>query len=170
MAAETATGGAAVAPNGTPDNPEGGNCYQDDCLFCRIISGEEKTELLYTGEEFVCFKDVKSGVPHHYLVVPRVHMENCKTLKQEHIPIVRRMMEVGRLVLQQNMVTDLDDISLGFHWPPFCSVPHLHLHALAPASQLGPQSRYRTNSFWFITADQLIERLKKPSAKKNNAT
>lgn len=45
---------------------------------------------------------------------------------------------------------------LGFHLPPFSSVPHLHLHALAPASKMNLKSqlRYGQQSYWFITVSQ----------------
>ncbi|XP_030909974.2 adenosine 5'-monophosphoramidase HINT3 isoform X2 [Melopsittacus undulatus] len=117
-------------------------------------------------EDLTCFRDCRPGAPHHYLVVPVEHMGNCKTLKKEHIPLVKRMMEVGKAVLQRNNFSDLNDVRMGFHWPPFCSISHLHLHVLAPASQLGFLSRlfYRINSYWFITAEQLIERLQTENA------
>ncbi|KFP59680.1 Histidine triad nucleotide-binding protein 3, partial [Cariama cristata] len=102
-------------------------------------------------EDLVCFRDIKPSAPHHYLVVPVEHMGNCKTLKTEHIPVVRRMMEAGKAVLQRNNFTDLNDVRMGFHWPPFCSISHLHLHILAPASQLGFLSRFIYSSYWFIT-------------------
>lgn len=34
-----------------------------------------------------CFRDIKPGAPHHYLVVPKKHMGNCKSLRKEHIPL-----------------------------------------------------------------------------------
>ena len=42
---------------------------------------------------------------------------------------------------------------MGFHLPPFSSVPHLHLHVLAPASEMNSRSlsRYGPQSYWFIT-------------------
>lgn len=119
------------------------------------------TELLHCDEDISCFRDIKPGAPHHYLVVPTKHVGNCKSLSKEHVPLVKRMVETGKEILQKNNITDLSDVRFGFHWPPFCSVTHLHLHVLAPASQMSFMSRlfYRLNSYWFITADQLIELL-----------
>ncbi|NXO15352.1 HINT3 protein, partial [Oriolus oriolus] len=129
--------------------------YDGKCVFCRIARREEPGTALLPceDEDLVCFRDIKPGAPHHYLVVPVKHMGNCKTLKTEHIPLVKRMMEVGKAVLQKNNFSDLNDVRMGFHCPPFCSIAHLHLHVLAPASQLGFFSRlyYRVNSYWFIT-------------------
>ncbi|XP_040285040.1 histidine triad nucleotide-binding protein 3 [Bufo gargarizans] len=141
---------------------QGSGGYDSSCIFCRISNNPESgSELLHSDEELACFKDIRPGAPYHYLVVPKKHVGNCKTLTSDHLQLVQNMVEVGKTVLQKNSVTDLEDIRLGFHWPPFCSISHLHLHVMAPASQLGFLSRmiYRVNSYWFITADQLIERL-----------
>ncbi|KAL1259836.1 hypothetical protein QQF64_010413 [Cirrhinus molitorella] len=91
----------------------------------------------------------------------QVNVGNCKSLGKEHVPLVEKLVETGKEILQKNNVTDLSDVRFGFHWPPFCSVTHLHLHVLAPVSQMGFMSRlvYRLNSYWFITADQLVQRL-----------
>ncbi|XP_065154634.1 adenosine 5'-monophosphoramidase HINT3 [Paramisgurnus dabryanus] len=135
--------------------------YDIKCIFCKIINGEMGTELLHNDEEISCFRDIHPGAPHHYLVVPTKHVGNCKSLGKEHIPLVEKMVEMGKEILRKNNVTDLNDVRFGFHWPPFCSVTHLHLHVLAPTSQMGFLSRlvYRLNSYWFVTADQLLERL-----------
>ncbi|KAJ8354091.1 hypothetical protein SKAU_G00216580 [Synaphobranchus kaupii] len=135
--------------------------YDTKCIFCKVVHKEIDTELLHNDEEISCFRDIKPGAPHHYLVVPTRHVGNCKSLRKEHVCLVEKMVEMGKTMLQKNGITDLDDIRLGFHWPPFCSVTHLHLHVLAPASQMGLMSRviYRPDSYWFITVDQLIQRL-----------
>ncbi|XP_032415488.1 adenosine 5'-monophosphoramidase HINT3 [Xiphophorus hellerii] len=135
--------------------------YNNKCVFCRIANNEMDTELLHRDEDICCFRDIKPSAPHHYLVVPTKHVGNCKSLNIQHVPLVKQMVDVGKDVLQKHNVTDLTDVRFGFHWPPFCSVSHLHLHVLAPVSQMGFMSRliYRLNSYWFVTADQLIELL-----------
>uniref|UniRef100_A0A3Q0R1Z3 HIT domain-containing protein n=1 Tax=Amphilophus citrinellus TaxID=61819 RepID=A0A3Q0R1Z3_AMPCI len=118
---------------------------------------------LWPDDELVCFRDVKPGATHHYLVIPRMHIDNCKTLKAICLLTVEQMEQMGRRILEKNKVSDLDDIRLGFHLPPFSSVPHLHLHALAPASKMNLKSqlRYGQHSYWFITVTRtLIKRLR----------
>lgn len=46
--------------------------------------------------------------------------------------------------------------SLGFHVPPFITVPHLHLHVLAPFSQIFRWSMEKYTSFWYLTVSKLI--------------
>uniref|UniRef100_A0A671QCG4 HIT domain-containing protein n=1 Tax=Sinocyclocheilus anshuiensis TaxID=1608454 RepID=A0A671QCG4_9TELE len=83
------------------------------------MAGEMGTELLHDGS--LLSVDIHPGAPHHYLV---------------HVPLVEKLVETGKEILQKNNVTDLNDVRFGFHWPPFCSVTHPHLHVLAPVSQM----------------------------------
>uniref|UniRef100_A0A8C3G9G7 HIT domain-containing protein n=1 Tax=Cyclopterus lumpus TaxID=8103 RepID=A0A8C3G9G7_CYCLU len=131
-----------------------------DCPFCQIADNQTDTEILLSDDELLCFRDITPGATHHYLVVPRTHIDNCTCLQGADIPLVERMVEMGWSVLKKTKVSDLDDVRMGFHVPPFSSVPHLHLHVLAPASDmtLKSQLRYGPQTHWFITVSDILSK------------
>jgi len=49
----------------------------DDCLFCKIISGEIQSDVVLSTDEVVAFRDVNPVAPTHVLVVPRDHAANA---------------------------------------------------------------------------------------------
>ncbi|XP_029352352.1 histidine triad nucleotide-binding protein 3-like [Echeneis naucrates] len=141
----------------SPDGPD-----SDSCPFCQIANNQAGTEILLSDDELVCFRDVKPGADHHYLIVCRTHIDSCKALLRDSIPLVEHMKAMGMSIMEKNKVCDLDDVRMGFHIPPFSSVPHLHLHALAPASKMNIKSqlRYGPQSHWFITVDKVLSQLR----------
>lgn len=62
-------------------------------------------------------------------------------------------LEASLKTLLESRGVDVNDALYGFHWPPFISVKHLHMHAMAPASGMAFKSRmiFRPNSLWFAT-------------------
>jgi len=48
----------------------------NDCLFCGIIDGKIKADVVYRDEAVVAFKDIVPRAPVHILIIPRKHIAN----------------------------------------------------------------------------------------------
>lgn len=101
----------------------------EDCLFCRIVSGELSAELVHEDEHVVAFQDIQPQAPTHVLVVPRRHVTDWSDA-------ARRAPDLGPALLRG--VADVADaLDLG-HYRVVAntgeeagqSVFHLHLHVL----------------------------------------
>ncbi|TNM94954.1 hypothetical protein fugu_017713 [Takifugu bimaculatus] len=135
----------------------------ETCTFCLIANGADKeATILKKNKELVVFKDIYPAAPHHYLVVPIQHLTSFHSLQRRHVDLVERMAEMGKAVLHDQGITDMSDIRLGFHQPPYTSVDHLHLHVLAPARQISQFSAFKfiPESYRFVTVERLLRHLK----------
>ncbi|KAM9355254.1 adenosine 5'-monophosphoramidase HINT3-like isoform 2-T2 [Pholidichthys leucotaenia] len=136
----------------------------EDCIFCLIANDRVKeTEIIKQNKELVCFRDICPAAPHHYLVIPRRHIVSCQSLHRGHIGLVENMAELGKSVLHDQGIIDMMDVRLGFHKPPFISVNHLHLHVLAPSTQILDYLLFKfiPGTDTFVTEQSLRKHLRK---------
>ncbi|GFS13024.1 histidine triad nucleotide-binding protein 3 [Elysia marginata] len=133
-----------------------------NCLFCRIANSlEPGSQVLYEKDGIAIFKDIRPVATHHYLVVPQRHVDNPKALGSEDVELVEQLIASGQEFLGQQGGNVLE-ARLGFHWPPFHTISHLHLHVICPMSDLGWVASliFRPDSFWFVSAAWLLQRLR----------
>lgn len=157
--------------------------YEHNCDFCDIAKAldgvqtiEETqnprtshTRVIMHDENLTVIKDLRPTIEHHYLVIPRKHVGNPKTLSaQTHIDLILQMHEFGQKFLKETgLCDDVTEASFGFHYPPYISEEHLHLHVLYPTSDVTSR-KYKESSWFFLTPTQLIETIQK-KMKKNIA-
>ena len=120
--------------------------YDPDCVFCRIIAGEEPASIVYANDEVVAFLDARPLFIGHTLVVPRTHVVTLADAPPDVLDplmqVVQRVSAVmpealgceGTFIAENNVVSQ--------------SVPHLHWHVIPRTKGDGlrgffwPRSRY----------------------------
>ncbi|XP_017841625.1 histidine triad nucleotide-binding protein 3 [Drosophila busckii] len=133
---------------------------QQNCIFCDIVSGKTNTVLEAETDECAIFKDIRPAAKHHYLIVPRQHYDSLKVLDKSHENMVCCMEEDLKNFFKSKGICTKDAL-FGFHYPPFISVKHLHMHGIAPRSEMGFISRmvFKPASLWFKSAGAAREYL-----------
>ena len=139
------------------------------CVFCEIIQGiddssnEENKKVLAHNEMLAIFADIRPASQHHYLVVPKHHKLNAKTLNgEDDKKLVLEMYEYGKQFLGTVINSEnFDEALFGFHFPPFISVDHLHLHCIYPSTTMSfiQSIVFHKNSWYFVSPEAVIDRL-----------
>ena len=110
----------------------------ENCLFCKIISGEIPSARVYEDDHVYAFRDINPQAPTHILVVPKKHTASLDTVDQmTDTELVSCLRAVHLIAKQENLEKGYRVVSnCG---PDACqSVPHLHFHILG-GRQLGDQ-------------------------------
>lgn len=110
-----------------------------DCLFCGIVEGKIKGEIVYRDNSIVAFKDVNPKAPVHILIVPTKHIATLLELQEEDKEIVGEIFAVANRLAEQQGIS-----KGGFRVVANCgagagqTVFHLHFHLLGGRSLSWP--------------------------------
>jgi histidine triad (HIT) family protein len=96
------------------------------CAFCRIISGEIESRIVFEDAVSLAFLDHRPLFPGHSLLVPKNHYETLNDLPAELIdPLFTNARLMARAV-EQAMGTEGTFIAINNRISQ--GVPHLHIH------------------------------------------
>jgi histidine triad (HIT) family protein len=102
-----------------------------DCLFCRIASGEIPAKVVYQDEQVVAFRDITPQASTHILIIPRQHIADLLQFTAEDGALLGKMTGVAAELARQEGLAERG-FRLVVNTGPDAgqSVQHLHLHLL----------------------------------------
>ncbi len=102
-----------------------------ECLFCKIVAGEGRSEEVLSTERTYAFRDISPAAPTHVLVVPRQHITDAAAVGAEHAELVAEMFTTAREVARQEGIDERGyRLVLNVGRDAQNSVPHLHMHVI----------------------------------------
>src|SRR5256714_15660688 len=119
----------------------------DNCLFCRIVSGELPATVVYEDDTSVGFLDHRPLFHGHTLLVPREHVETLSDLPAAQIePYFKAAQLLARVI---ESALDAEGTFVAMNNRVSQSVPHLHVHVVPRRKKDGlkgffwPRTKYK---------------------------
>jgi histidine triad (HIT) family protein len=108
--------------------------HDPNCLFCKIVTGQIPSKLVYQDDAFYAFHDIHPSAPVHFLIIPKLHIPSMAQLTDEHAVLMGRLMVLAPKLAQQESCNPYP--AGGFRL--LCNtgaeggqeVHHLHIHVM----------------------------------------
>lgn len=101
-----------------------------NCIFCKIISGEMPCYKIYEDKNCLAFLDISKDYYAHTLVIPRKHFENILDVSENELKNVIRVVQKISKHLCENFKFDGVTILNSSGQSAEQSVFHLHFHII----------------------------------------
>lgn len=140
--------------------------YNDNTsVFGKILRGEIPSITFRETESLLAFQDRKPHAPLHALIIPKKFVKSVFELREDDVALLEDMhdMAIDLVQMYYPKAAETKDYILCYHVPPFNSVDHIHLHVLAPASEMWwifRYAKYHVGTRWCADEREIIDRLK----------
>ena len=108
-------------------------------VFCKIIKGEIRAEVVYKDEDFWVIKDINPITPIHLLIIPVKHFESINELKNSDSKVMGKIFLIADKVAKESGIREKGYrliVNEGHDGGKL--VPHFHMHLLG-GKRLGPK-------------------------------
>ena len=101
----------------------------DDCLFCKIVSGQIPSARVAENDFSIAFRDLHPQAPTHILVVPRQHVASLNEASDPGL--LGKLLLMARDLARQEGVADAGyRVVINTNAAGGQTVFHLHVHLL----------------------------------------
>jgi len=103
----------------------------NDCIFCKIVSGEIPSDPVIETKRVIAIKDIKPLAPIHFLIIPKQHIPTLNDLEDDD-PLIGEIMSVAkRLARDHGVAEEGYRVMINVNRAGGQVVFHLHVHLLA---------------------------------------
>jgi len=103
----------------------------ENCLFCKIITGDIPSAKVYEDEDVFAFKDIAPKAPVHILIVPKKHFQGIFDMNEEDINIVGKINFVAKKLAEEFRIAESGYRLVANSRPDSGQeVYHLHYHLI----------------------------------------
>lgn len=111
----------------------------DNCIFCKIVSGEIPAAKIFEDDRAVVFRDINPQAPTHALVIPRQHVASLSEASETDEALLGHLLLVAaRVARDEGLAASGYRTVINTGAEAGQTVFHLHVHLLGGRSLTWP--------------------------------
>ena len=101
---------------------------KENCIFCKIISGEVPSKILYEDNDIMILLDAYPDTDGHALVIPKKHYEDIYDVDNEIFnKMITKAKEYAKIIMEK---LNKKGVTFLINYGDAQAIKHLHLHIL----------------------------------------
>jgi histidine triad (HIT) family protein len=105
---------------------------EQDCIFCKIVSGAIPAAKIFEDERALAFRDINPQAPTHALVIPRAHIPSLSEAGEEDEALLGHLLRVASRIAREERHAEGGYRTVVNTGPDAGqTVFHVHVHVLA---------------------------------------
>ena len=100
----------------------------DNCVFCKIVRGEEESKVVHDEEGVLAFHSIGGQAPVHVLVIPKEHVSSLEEVGRLPDGVAKRIFEVAQTVAEKEGIAE-SGYAFRINNGPDAGQEVFHLHA-----------------------------------------
>ena len=100
----------------------------EDCIFCKIVSGEIPATKLYENEKVLSFLDIYPAAKGHALVIPKKHCKTLIDVPHEDLKEVALVVQKIGAAIMKALDCEGFNVIQSNHESAGQVIPHVHFH------------------------------------------
>lgn len=110
-----------------------------DCIFCKIVSGDIPSDIVYQDEYVLGFRDMSPQAPVHVLLIPKKHIATINDIQEEDTQVIGKLYLAAKAIAkQEGMAEDGYRCVMNCNQDGGQAVYHIHLHLLGKRQMTWP--------------------------------
>jgi len=100
-----------------------------DCIFCKIISGEIPASKVLETDKILAFSDIHPVAPVHVLIVPKEHISTFMDVKENKMDILGEMYRAAQKIAREKGIAEKGfRVTVNVNPDGGQLIFHLHMH------------------------------------------
>lgn len=109
----------------------------DECIFCKIASGQIPSRKVYEDEELIAFDDINPWAPVHFLIIPKRHISSLAHTQPEDQALLGRILQLAPRLAKERGCNPFPEggfrVQINTGHEGGQEVAHLHVHVVGGA-------------------------------------